>query len=81
VLYHLSSVAARQPQGQGPLRGDEHGGDQCEGHLHHRQHHREHVVTVNPPRTTAAAGPAVELSRVDNSGLPGGKSDGQTYAT
>jgi hypothetical protein len=23
----------------------------------------------------------VELSRVDNSGLPGGKSDGQTYAT
>ena len=38
-------------------------------------------VTVNPSAHDSISRPAVELSRTDSSGLPGGKSDGQTYAT
>jgi hypothetical protein len=38
-------------------------------------------VTVNPSARDSIGQPAVEISRVDNSGLPGGKSDGITYAT
>jgi hypothetical protein len=38
-------------------------------------------VTVNPSAHDSTGRPAVELSRTDSSGLPGGKSDGQNYAT
>jgi hypothetical protein len=38
-------------------------------------------VTVNSSARDADGQPAVEISRTDNSGLPGGKSDGITYAT
>jgi hypothetical protein len=38
-------------------------------------------VTVNPSAHDSTGRAAVELSRTDGSGLPGGKSDGQTYAT
>jgi hypothetical protein len=38
-------------------------------------------VTVNASARDSAGKPAVEISRVDNSGLPGGKSDGIGYAT
>lgn len=38
-------------------------------------------VTVNPGAHDGIGRPAVEISRVDSSGLPGGKSDGITYAT
>ena len=38
-------------------------------------------VTVNPSARDSTGRPAVELSRVDDSGLPGGKSDGDIYAT
>ncbi|HEY2079040.1 MAG TPA: hypothetical protein VGH53_22130 [Streptosporangiaceae bacterium] len=38
-------------------------------------------VTVNRSAHDSKGRPAVEISRVDNSGLPGGKSDRITYAT
>jgi hypothetical protein len=38
-------------------------------------------VKVNPSARDSTGRPAVELSRTDSSGLPGGKSDGQIYAT
>jgi len=38
-------------------------------------------VTVNRSSHDSTGRPAVEISRTDNSGLPGGKSDGITYAT
>jgi hypothetical protein len=38
-------------------------------------------VTVNPSARDSTGRPAVALSRVDNSGLKGGKSDGIIYAT
>jgi hypothetical protein len=38
-------------------------------------------VKVNPSARDSIGRPAVELSRIDSSGLPGGKSDGQIYAT
>jgi hypothetical protein len=38
-------------------------------------------VTVNPSARDRTGRPAVEISRVDNSGLPRGKSDGVIYAT
>jgi hypothetical protein len=38
-------------------------------------------VKVNPSARDSTGRPAVELSRTDISGLPGGKSDGQIYAT
>jgi hypothetical protein len=38
-------------------------------------------VTVNPSARDRTGRPAVEISRVDHSGLPGGKSDGVIYAT
>jgi hypothetical protein len=38
-------------------------------------------VTVNPSAHDSNGRPAVEISRTDNSGFPGGKSDGITYAT
>jgi hypothetical protein len=38
-------------------------------------------VKVTSPARDGIGRPAVELSRTDNSGLPGGKSDGITYAT
>ena len=38
-------------------------------------------VTVNPSARDSAGRPAVEISRVDNSGLPRGKSNGIIYAT
>jgi hypothetical protein len=38
-------------------------------------------VSVSTAAHDAAGRPAVELRRTDNSGVPGGKSDGQSYAT
>jgi hypothetical protein len=38
-------------------------------------------VTVNTAAHDSAGKPSVEISRVDNSGFPGGKSDGIGYAT
>jgi hypothetical protein len=38
-------------------------------------------VTVNPSARDSTGQPAVEISRVDTSGLPDGKSDGETYTT
>jgi len=38
-------------------------------------------VKANPSARDSIGRPAVELSRTDSSGLPSGKSDGQTYAT
>ncbi len=38
-------------------------------------------VTVDPSARDSTGRPAVEISRVDNSGLPGGRSDGVIYAT
>jgi len=38
-------------------------------------------VTVNPAARDSTGRPAVEISRTDNSGLPGGKPDGISYAT
>jgi len=38
-------------------------------------------VTVNPSARDSTGRPAVEISRVDNSGLPGGRSDQEIYAT
>ena len=38
-------------------------------------------VRVSPSARDAAGRPAVEISRVDDSGLPGGGSDGISYAT
>jgi hypothetical protein len=38
-------------------------------------------VRVNRSARDSTGRPAVEISRTDNSGLPGGKSDGITYAT
>jgi hypothetical protein len=38
-------------------------------------------VSVNTSARDSKGRPAVEISRTDNSGLPGGKSDGITYAT
>jgi len=38
-------------------------------------------VTVNPSARDGIGRPAVEISRVDNSGFPGGKPDGIRYAT
>jgi hypothetical protein len=38
-------------------------------------------VTVNPSAHDSTGRPAVEISRTDSSGLPGGKSDKITYAT
>ena len=38
-------------------------------------------VTVNRAARESLGKPAVEISRTDSSGLPGGKSDGITYAT
>jgi hypothetical protein len=38
-------------------------------------------VTVRPSARDSIGRPAVEISRTDNSGLPGGKSDGITYTT
>jgi len=38
-------------------------------------------VTVNSSAHDATGRPAVEISRTDDSGLPGGRSDGSTYAT
>jgi hypothetical protein len=38
-------------------------------------------VTVNPSARDSTGQPAVEISRLDTSGRPGGKSDGDIYAT
>ncbi|HUZ27391.1 MAG TPA: hypothetical protein VMV07_26880 [Streptosporangiaceae bacterium] len=38
-------------------------------------------VKVNPSARDSTGRPAVEIRRVDNSGLPGGRSDGVIYAT